>query len=63
MANLSQPNDDGILLEVIAFFRSNFYGEHSQNRLDICRVNGYLYLGLLCASLQGRKRNVPWLSS
>lgn len=28
MANLSQPNDDGIFLEVIAFFCGNLNGEH-----------------------------------
>ena len=45
MANLSQPTDDGIFLEVIAFSRSNLYGEYPQNSLDVCRMNGYLDQG------------------
>ena len=46
MANLSQPNDNGILLEVVPFSCGDLYGGHSQNRLDVCRVYGYLDWGL-----------------
>lgn len=51
VADLSQSNNDGILLEIVPFSRGNFNGEHPQNRLNIRRVNGYLALGSLFSSL------------
>ena len=63
MADLSQSYDDGTFLEVITLARSNFYGEHPQNRLNVRGVNGYLDQGLPCASLWTRRSTVPWLSS
>jgi len=51
MADLSQTDDDGIFLEVVAFCCSDFYREHPQNSLDVCGVNGYLDQGLSCAGL------------
>ena len=47
MTNLAQPNDDGIFLEVVPFSRGDLYGEHSQNSLDVCRVDGYLKPGVI----------------